>query len=147
MKFRLVARSCLLAAASTWVCLGAHAAVEAVKVSAVAHFDTNGTSIRPDEKAAILAEVGAMKDVTWQTVTATGYTDSVGSPHYNERLSARRAKAVKTYLVGKGLEGSMIAAVGKGEAEPVADNTSADGRAKNRRTLIEFKGIRNASDK
>ena len=135
-------RVCVIAFAAASASLCAQAAVESVKVSAVAHFDFNGTAIRPDEKAAILAEVGAMKNVTWQSVTATGYTDSVGARPYNERLSARRAKAVKTYLVDKGLEASMIEAVGKGPSDPVADNGSDDGRARNRRTLIEFKGIR-----
>ena len=120
--------------------------VEKVSVRAVAHFDFNGTSIRPEDKAAILAEVGAMKNVTWQAVVTTGYTDSVGSPRYNERLSTRRAGVVKTYLVGKGLDRSMIDVVGKGEAEPIAPNDSSEGRAKNRRTEIEFRGIRTASN-
>ena len=123
----------------------ADAPVEKVSVRAVAHFDFNGAGIRPADRAAILAEVGAMKDVTWQTVTATAYTDSVGSAGYNERLSVQRALGVKRYLVGKGLDRSMIDAVGKGEAEPVADNASADGRAQNRRATIEFQGVRTAA--
>ena len=137
-----------LIAAATSFCAGASAdggAVENVKVNAVAHFDFNGTGIRPEDKTAILAEVGSMKDVTWQTVTTIGYTDSVGSAGYNEKLSVKRANAVKAYLVGKGLDRSMIDAVGRGAAEPVADNETPEGRAKNRRTVIEFKGIRTAS--
>ena len=123
----------------------ADGAVENVKVAAVAYFDFNGTGIRPADRDAILAEVGAMKNVTWQSITTVGYTDSIGSSRYNEKLSARRANAVKTYLVSKGIDRSMIDAVGKGAAAPIADNESADGRAKNRRTVIEFKGIRTAS--
>lgn len=125
--------------------LAAEGSVEKVSVRAVAHFDFNGTGIRPDDKARILAEVGAMKDVTWQVVKTTGYTDSVGTARYNERLSARRAGAVKNYLVGKGLDGSMIDVIGRGQADPVADNASPSGRAENRRTEIEFQGVRVAS--
>ena len=134
-------------AAGTWLVAGAcafaaDAPIEKVSVRATAHFDFNGSSIRPADRDAILAEVGAMKNVTWQTVTATGYTDSVGSARYNARLSARRAGAVKHYLVVKGIDKSMIEAIGKGEANPVAHNDSPDGQAQNRRTEIEFRGIR-----
>jgi hypothetical protein len=98
--------------------------------------------IRPEDQAAMLAEVGKLKDVTWQTVTATGHTDSVGSVKYNSRLSARRAKAVKDYLVGKGLDRSMIKTQARAAAAPIADNESSDGRAKNRRAEIQFQGVR-----
>jgi OmpA-OmpF porin, OOP family len=140
--FAVLAAGVLLTGFDT---LAAEGAVENVSVRAVAHFDFNGVGIRPDDKAAILAEVGAMKNVTWQRVTTTGHTDSVGNARYNERLSARRAGAVKSYLVGKGLDRSMIDVVGKGEANPVADNDSSEGRAKNRRAEIEFQGIRTAA--
>ena len=83
-----------------------------------------------------------MKGVTWQTVTTTGHTDSVGSSAYNQRLAAKRARAVKSYLVGKGLPSTMIRTEAKAAEAPVADNGSDDGRAKNRRTEIEFQGVR-----
>jgi OOP family OmpA-OmpF porin len=95
-----------------------------------------------EDRDAILAAVGKMKDVTWQTVTATGHTDAVGSTSYNERLSAERARTVKSCLVGKGLSPSMIKTQAKASAAPVADNQSDDGRAKNRRAEIEFQGVR-----
>jgi OOP family OmpA-OmpF porin len=116
--------------------------VEKVSVHAVAHFDFDRTTIKPDDRDAILAEVGQMKDVTWQTITATGHTDAVGAASYNARLSARRAQAVKSYLVGKGLSPTMIRTQAKASTAPVADNASDDGRAKNRRTEIEFQGVR-----
>jgi|GEM_PF-3562672 len=125
--------------------LTAHAddgVVEKVSVRAVARFDFDRASIRPEDRDALLAEVGKMKGVTWQTVTATGYTDAVGPAPYNARLSAKRAKTVKSYLVGKGLSPSMIRTQAKAAAEPVADNSSEEGRAKNRRTEIEFQGVR-----
>jgi OmpA-OmpF porin, OOP family len=84
-------------------------------------------------------------------VKATGHTDSIGSIAVNERLSEKRASAVKAALVGKGLDASMIATAGKAAREPIADtpapiadNTSADGRARNRRAEIVFEGVRAA---
>lgn len=117
-------------------------AVENVSVRATAHFDFDRASIRPADRDAMLAEVARMKDVTWQTVQATGHTDSIGQTTYNAQLSSRRAEAVKSYLVGKGLDASMIKTQGRSETAPVADNRSGDGRAKNRRTEIEFRGVR-----
>jgi OOP family OmpA-OmpF porin len=83
-----------------------------------------------------------MKDVTWQSVTAVGHTDSIGSAAANRRLSDRRAEVVKGYLTQKGLDPKMIATRGLGPDEPVADNASADGRAQNRRTEVVFQGVR-----
>lgn len=129
------------------LCLGlrAHAAtdaVESVSVRSTAHFDFDRAELRPADRDAILAEVGQMKGVTWQSVVATGHTDSIGPDDYNARLSGKRAAAVKAYLVGKGLDDAMIKTQAKAEATPVADNRTDDGRAKNRRTEIEFRGVR-----
>jgi OmpA-OmpF porin, OOP family len=123
----------------------ADAAVETVKVRAVAHFDFDRDGVRPEDQPMLLADVAKMQGVTWQTVTAVGHTDSIGAPRYNHRLSAKRARAVKAYLVGKGLDASMIKAEGMGEAGPLADNGSAEGRAQNRRTEVEFQGVRAVS--
>ena len=145
MKPSLSTRLGLALSTSLWIAgaaIAAEGAVEKVSVRAVAHFDFDRANIRPDEQAAILAEVGKMKGVTWQSVTATGHTDSIGDAGYNSRLSDQRARTVKSYLVGKGLDPSMIKTQGKAAAAPVADNASDDGRAKNRRTEIEFQGVR-----
>jgi OOP family OmpA-OmpF porin len=75
-------------------------------------------------------------------VIATGHTDSVGTDAYNQRLSERRAAAVKDYLVSKGIPASKITTIGKGESQPVATNKTAEGRQKNRRVDIEFKGVK-----
>ena len=122
----------------------ADAPVEKVSVRAVTHFDFSRANIRPADQAAILADVGKMSDVTWQTVTATGHTDSVGRATLNERLSERRAAAVKAYLVGKGLDPSMIRTQGKAAQAPVASNDTSAGRAQNRRIEVEFEGVRPA---
>jgi OOP family OmpA-OmpF porin len=66
----------------------------------------------------------------------------VGPAGHNQRLSERRARAVKAYLVGKGLDPAMVATQARAEAAPSAPNTTATGRAKNRRTDVEFRGVR-----
>lgn len=134
-------------ASAAVLCLpgGAHAAdppVETVTVRAVAHFGFDQATIRPQDRNALLAEVGKMQGVTWQTVTAVGHTDAIGSSAYNRGLSARRSSAVKGYLVGKGVPSTIIEARSEAEAAPVGDNDSAQGRAKNRRTEVEFRGVR-----
>ena len=134
---------CLVSA--LWMGANARAAdgaVEKVSIRATAHFDFDRATIKPEDRDAILAEVGKMKGVTWQTVTATGHTDAIGPAGYNARLSAKRAQTVKSYLVAKGLVPSMIKTQAKAAAAPLADNESEAGRSKNRRTEIEFQGVR-----
>ena len=75
-------------------------------------------------------------------VIATGHTDSVGTDAYNQKLSERRAAAVKDYLVSKGIPAAKVTTVGKGESQPVATNKTKEGRQKNRRVDIEFKGVK-----
>lgn len=71
-----------------------------------------------------------------QTLVIEGHTDSVGTSDYNRRLSGARAEAVRAYLVSRGVPPDQIVAVAKGEEEPVAPNTTAEGRANNRRVEI-----------
>ena len=78
-----------------------------------------------------------------EVVIAVGHTDSVGSDAYNDKLSVQRSEAVKAYLVSKGIDASKIYTEGKGEKQPVAANSTAEGRAKNRRVEIEVVAIRN----
>jgi OOP family OmpA-OmpF porin len=75
-------------------------------------------------------------------VIAVGHTDWVGSDAYNQRLSVRRAEAVKAYMVSKGVPANRIYTEGKGEKQPIADNKTNDGRAKNRRVEVEVIGTR-----
>jgi OOP family OmpA-OmpF porin len=66
----------------------------------------------------------------------------VGSDSYNQKLSMRRAQAVKAFLVSKGIDKTRVYTEGKGEKQPVADNKTKEGRAKNRRVEIEVVGAR-----
>ncbi len=73
-------------------------------------------------------------------VEVQGYTDNVGSASYNQKLSLERAKTVKRYLTSNGIAPSRITTVGYGEKDPIGDNSTAEGRAQNRR--IEFKVLK-----
>ena len=86
--------------------------------------------------------VGKVKGISLEVIIAVGHTDSVGSDAYNQKLSVKRAEAVKAYLVTKGIEKNRVYTEGKGEIQPVADNKTAEGRAKNRRVEIEVVGTR-----
>lgn len=101
------------------------------------NFDFDKANIRPDAKV-ILDEaasiLGRNPDVA---VSVDGYTDSVGTDTYNQKLSERRADSVKSYLVGKGVSASRLTTKGFGESNPVASNSTKDGRALNRRVELK----------
>lgn len=86
--------------------------------------------------------VGKLKGITLEVIIAVGHTDADGSDAFNQKLSVRRAEAVKAYMVSKGIEANRIYTEGKGEKQPVADNKTKDGKAKNRRVEIEVVGTR-----
>lgn len=115
---------------------------QAVVIQADALFDFDKSVLRPDGRKSIDDAVAKLRGVDLEMVIATGHTDSIGSDAYNQKLSERRAAAVKEYLVSKGIPASKITTIGKGESQPVATNKTAEGRQKNRRVDIEFKGVR-----
>jgi OOP family OmpA-OmpF porin len=115
---------------------------QAVVIQADALFDFDKSVLRPDGRKSIDDALAKVKGVDLEMIIATGHTDSVGTDAYNQRLSERRAAAVKEYLVSKGVPASKITTIGKGESQPVATNKTAEGRQKNRRVDIEFKGVR-----
>jgi OOP family OmpA-OmpF porin len=115
---------------------------EKVTMAADAHFDFDKAVLKPEGKAKLDDLVGKLKAVSLEVVIAIGHTDSIGSKAYNQKLSLRRANAVKAYLVSKGIEANRIYTEGKGETQPVADNSTREGRAKNRRVEIEVVGTR-----
>jgi OOP family OmpA-OmpF porin len=115
---------------------------EKVTFAADALFDFDKYVIKPEAKAKLDDLVSKLAGVNLEVIVAVGHTDSIGTEAYNLALSARRANAVKQYLVSKGIEANRIYTEGKGESQPVADNRTAEGRAKNRRVEIEVIGTR-----
>ena len=113
-----------------------------VTYAADAFFDFDKSVLKPEGKAKLDDLVGKVKGINLEVIIAVGHTDSVGTDAYNQRLSVRRAEAVKAYLVSKGIEKNRVYTEGKGEKQPVADNKTAEGRAKNRRVEIEVVGTR-----
>ena len=115
---------------------------EKVTFAADAFFDFNKSVLKPEGKAKLDDLVGKMGAINLEVIIAVGHTDSVGSDAYNQKLSIRRSEAVKAYLTGKGVEKNRVYTEGKGEKQPVADNKTSEGRAKNRRVEIEVVGTR-----
>jgi OOP family OmpA-OmpF porin len=113
-----------------------------VTYAADTFFDFNKAVVMPAGKAKLDDLVGKVKGINLEVIIAVGHTDSVGSDAYNQKLSVRRAEAVKAYLVSKGIEKNRIYTEGKGEKQPVADNKTKEGRTKNRRVEIEVVGTR-----
>ena len=117
-------------------------AAQKVTYVADAFFDFDKSVLKAEGKAKLDDLVSKVKGINLEVIIAVGHTDSVGSDAYNQKLSVRRSEAVKAYLVSKGIEKNRVYTEGKGEKQPVADNKTAEGRAKNRRVEIEVVGTR-----
>ncbi|HXE22952.1 MAG TPA: OmpA family protein [Rhodoferax sp.] len=116
-----------------------------VTFAADAFFDFDKSVLKPEGKAKLDDLVQKIQDVKLEVIIAVGHTDSIGSVAYNQKLSVRRAEAVKAYLVSKGIEKNRVYTEGKGKSQPIASNKTAEGRAKNRRVEIEVVGTRAAA--
>jgi outer membrane protein OmpA-like peptidoglycan-associated protein len=99
-------------------------------------FATNKTRILPQSEEALDELYAFLRDNPSIKIRITGHTDDVGSEKTNQRLSEGRANAVREEIVRRGIAADRIEAEGKGESEPIADNTTEEGRAKNRRVEI-----------
>jgi OOP family OmpA-OmpF porin len=115
---------------------------EKATFSAAALFDFDKAVVKPAGKAALDDLMSKMEGMNTEATITVGHTDSVGSNKYNEKLSMRRAEAVKAYLVSKGMDPARVFTEGKGETQPVASNKTAAGRAENRRVTVEVVGTR-----
>lgn len=115
---------------------------EKVTFAADTFFDFDKAVLKPEGRAKLDDLVSKSKGINLEVVIAVGHTDSVGTDAYNQKLSIRRSEAVKNYLVSKGIEKNRVYTEGKGEKQPVADNKTSQGRAKNRRVEIEVVGTR-----
>ncbi|TDP63010.1 outer membrane protein OmpA [Roseateles toxinivorans] len=115
---------------------------EKVTFAADAFFDFDKSVLKTEAKAKLDDLVGKTGGINLEVIIAVGHTDSVGTDAYNQKLSVSRSEAVKAYLVSKGVEKNRVYTEGKGEKQPVADNKTSEGRAKNRRVEIEVVGTR-----
>ncbi len=103
------------------------------------NFKTNSAEILPGSWAILDRAVKVLQDYPDVNLEISGHTDSKGRASYNQSLSQRRADSVKLYLVSHGIASSRLISIGYGESRPIADNSTASGRASNRRT--EFRLI------
>ena len=115
---------------------------EKVTFESGANFDFDKAVVKADDQAKLADLVGKSKAIALEVMVVTGHTDSVGNDAYNQKLSIARADAVKGFLVGKGVEKNRVYTEGKGSKSPLADNKTAEGRAKNRRVSVEVFGTR-----
>lgn len=99
-------------------------------------FDVNQTALKAAAKTNIESLATSLKNNPETVVTIVGHTDATGTDEYNQKLSERRAEAVKSYAIAQGISGSRLNTQGRGETEPIEDNATEDGRSKNRRVEI-----------
>jgi outer membrane protein OmpA-like peptidoglycan-associated protein len=98
-------------------------------------FDVNSATVKPTFKPSLAKVAEVLKSYDSQ-MTVVGHTDSTGSESYNQQLSERRAAAVRAELIRDGVPAERLSAMGRGENEPRADNSTSAGRAQNRRVEI-----------
>jgi outer membrane protein OmpA-like peptidoglycan-associated protein len=101
-------------------------------------FAVDSTEISPSFQAALDRVAQSMVQYPDSLIDVYGHTDSTGSDQYNLDLSRRRADAVGRYLISRGVSSARIQTQGMGESYPVADNNTAEGRAKNRRVEVKI---------
>jgi outer membrane protein OmpA-like peptidoglycan-associated protein len=107
-----------------------------VNVPSDISFDTGSANIRPQLRSVLDPFANSLKGDPNARVTIVGHTDSTGSDRINDPLSVQRAQSVRDYLAGHGVAPTRVEVAGHGEREPIADNSTDAGRAKNRRVEI-----------
>jgi outer membrane protein, adhesin transport system len=110
--------------------------VTKINLSADALFDFDKSVLKPEGRKSLRELVEGLKGTDLELILAVGHTDGKGSVAYNNRLSLARANAVKAYLLLLGISDDKVKTDGKGKSQPVADNSTEEGRAKNRRVEI-----------
>ena len=106
-------------------------------IQAEALFDFGKADIKDQGRGALDQLAQKLLAMDYDVVITIGHTDSVGSDAFNQKLSEQRASAVRSYLVGKGVDATRVKSQGRGEKEPIASNATNEGRALNRRVEIE----------
>ncbi len=103
-------------------------------------FDTGRYTLKPGAREKLAKVAGIILSHPGLTIAVEGHTDSVGSDEYNQKLSENRANAVREFLVGEGIKSENITSQGFGKTKPVADNSTAAGRQRNRRVELVVSG-------
>jgi outer membrane protein OmpA-like peptidoglycan-associated protein len=103
-------------------------------------FDTGRYTLKPTTQISLAKVAGILQAYPGLKVQVEGYTDSVGSDDYNQKLSDNRASTVKNFLISQGVSTNSITSQGFGKNDPVADNASSSGRAQNRRVNMVVSG-------
>ena len=118
------------------------ARTQSITLGADASFDTGKADLKAEGQAKLGELAAKLRDVSFDSIAVTGHTDNVGTDVANQRLSLRRANAVKQYLATHGIAGEKIKTTGRGKTSPMADNKTTQGRARNRRVEVEIRGTR-----
>jgi outer membrane protein OmpA-like peptidoglycan-associated protein len=103
-------------------------------------FDTGKYTLKPDTKVSLAKVAGILQAYPGLKLQVEGYTDSVGADDYNQKLSENRAGSVQDFLIAQGVPQANISATGYGKTHPVADNSTAAGKAQNRRVNLVVSG-------
>ncbi len=102
------------------------------------HFDTNSSTVKADSRQTLVDLANVLKNYPEDIILVAGHTDSDGAADYNMTLSQARAQAVADILIANGVAIESVQTHGYGETQPIADNTSADGKAQNRRVELSI---------
>ncbi|HEF4758386.1 TPA: OmpA family protein [Pseudomonas putida] len=111
---------------------------EVITLSNDVFFGFNQSDLTPTAQSELDAIMGKLLDADVVSIKVVGHTDSVGADAYNQALSERRASSVAQYLLSQGVAPNKLTSEGKGETQPVADNETEEGRAKNRRVELHL---------
>jgi outer membrane protein OmpA-like peptidoglycan-associated protein len=111
---------------------------EVITLSDDVLFAFNQSDLTPTAKSQLDALMSKFEDADVVGIKVVGHTDSVGSDAYNQALSERRASSVAEYLLSQGVVPNKVTSEGKGESQPIADNETEEGRAKNRRVDLHI---------
>jgi outer membrane protein OmpA-like peptidoglycan-associated protein len=104
-------------------------------------FQTNSSDLNPQFFGVLDSVAQVLKEYDKTVIEVVGHTDSTGAADYNQALSERRAATVATYVNSRGIDRQRILAFGRGLKQPIADNSTADGRARNRRVELTLSPI------
>ena len=101
-------------------------------------FDVDSSAVKPEFRSTLNDVASTLVQYESTYIDVYGHTDSTGSDAYNQTLSERRAQSVSSYLASRGVQSARLATRGFGESQPVASNTTEEGRAQNRRVEIRI---------